>query len=1126
MRTFTVLTCTVALAVMASPALADDAGAPRDLLDPLIAEGAEVAATGELMEVVADPSGEITWYLETDDDTGIEVDPETVPAGLGTGDEIAAVVEVPGEAIAALDGKAAEELAATSQITQAAAGPVAEASDTGAALLEAAQDAEEDAALTQVTVLETAAAAVQAEASTAAFPPIGAHHLRFVFMSRDGRGKFYDATALDRFVTELSNYWVRESHGAISHFTYSWDEAVSAQSDIMCEDNFNGLINEGATALGMTRAQATTTRNHLVVLTPSETSSTCNTGGYSGMASVGSSLAAGGAIHMFVNVGYPSSHGHLSAHEFGHNVSLRHAGTGTCPEGIVDGPFTAEGPCTVSGVNDTYGDHRNVMGWGAPDTTLNSFQKYSLGLITQGEGIVELDANTDRYFTLAPSSTTDLTTLQGLRIYDRTGGISRVYYVDYDKGAGGVAIRRYCGSGDITCIPNTSNAAHTRILAPGRTIPYPPTQVFAPGTSFTSHTGRLQISVGSASASGATFRVTLADQSPVTLSQTTWAPTWAAQSTAVRVDSTSGRWTASSSGTWLRVSTTQGTSGQTVSVSVDANRTFTPRTGKVTFTGGAGSQALRVTQAGVTDDHPNYPASATPWDLVASRTQSGSLELGDDIDCFGFVAPVSGTYRFTSTGTGNVSGYLYNAAGSQIAYNLDSGPGLNFEVSYALTSGVQYFLSIRNSSSTATNTNTGPYTITAQVPEPSVVALSESSWAPVQTGGTKSVTVTTNQSSWSASSSASWLTLTPRSGATGRVVQFTAALNATTVARQAVVTFTAGGAVAQFTVDQPGAVDDHGSTTGTATAWDLQSSAVMRGSLELGNDYDFFSFTAPVSGTYRFTSEGTGNVSGYLYNAAGSQIAYNLDSGPGLNFEVSYALTSGVQYFLAIRNSSSTATNRNTGPYTITVTIPQAAWVTPSVTSWTPAQTGAAASPTITTNQSSWSGTSSASWLTLSPRTGTSGRIVTVTAAFNNSTTARDAVITFTANGAVSELRVHQPGAVDDHGDAPASATSWDLAATPTVAGSLGLPADIDYFAFTPAATGSYRFISAATGNPNGYLYNAAGTRLTYNLDSGPGSNFQITYTLTAGQTYYLAIRNYSQTTTNTGPYTITVTRM
>jgi hypothetical protein len=446
--------------------------------------------------------------------------------------------------------------------------------------------------------------------------------------------------------------------------------------------------------------------------------------------------------------------------------------------------------------------------------------------------------------------------------------------------------------------------------------------VFRTGETFTSETGKFTLTVQSLSDSGANVQVRLTGQSSIIVSPLAWSPPWSGATTSISVESVTGaRWTAKSSASWLTIDTTSGGSASAyVYATAAANRSTVPRTGTITFTGAGETHTVTVNQAGVADDHGNTIQTATAWNLTASPQASGSLEIGNDIDYFRFTAPVSGTFTFTSNGTGNVSGYLYDAAGSQIAYNLDSGPGSNFLISRALTAGTQYYLAIRNSSSSASNTNTGAYTIAAVVPEPAVVGVSQALWSPVQTGGTTSVTVTTNQSSWSGVSSASWLTLSTRSGSSGRVVTLTASLNASTQARDATVTFSANGAVGIVQVHQPGAVDDHGSTVASATAWDIANSPTVAGSLELGNDIDYFRFTAPTTGSYKLVSAATGNVNGYLYNASGTQIAYNLDSGPGSNFQITYTLTAGQVYYVAIRNYSNSATNTNTGSYTITAT--------------------------------------------------------------------------------------------------------------------------------------------------------------------------------------------------------------
>ncbi len=71
---------------------------------------------------------------------------------------------------------------------------------------------------------------------------------------------------------------------------------------------------------------------------------------------------------------------------------------------------------------------------------------------------------------------------------------------------------------------------------------------------------------------------------------------------------------------------------------------------------------------------------------------------------------------------------------------------------------------------------------------------------------------------------------------------------------------------------------------------------------------------------------------------------------------------------------------------------------------------------------------------------------------------------------------------------------------------------------FVPEYTHEYVFYSSASGDTYGYLYDASGKQLTYNDDSGEGSNFKITYKLTGGETYYWGTRWYSSSRTGDIP--------
>ena len=74
----------------------------------------------------------------------------------------------------------------------------------------------------------------------------------------------------------------------------------------------------------------------------------------------------------------------------------------------------------------------------------------------------------------------------------------------------------------------------------------------------------------------------------------------------------------------------------------------------------------------------------------------------------------------------------------------------------------------------------------------------------------------------------------------------------------------------------------------------------------------------------------------------------------------------------------------------------------------------------------------------------------------------------------------------------------------------------IVYFAFTPTTSGSFTIQSIGSGDTYGTLYSASQSSLTTNDDGGDGNNFKITYTMTAGTTYYVAVKFYNSSTTGT----------
>ena len=74
----------------------------------------------------------------------------------------------------------------------------------------------------------------------------------------------------------------------------------------------------------------------------------------------------------------------------------------------------------------------------------------------------------------------------------------------------------------------------------------------------------------------------------------------------------------------------------------------------------------------------------------------------------------------------------------------------------------------------------------------------------------------------------------------------------------------------------------------------------------------------------------------------------------------------------------------------------------------------------------------------------------------------------------------------------------------------------IVYFAFTPTTSGSFTIQSTGSGDTYGTLYSSTQSSLKTSDDDGDGNNFKITYTMTAGTTYYVAVKFYGSSTTGT----------
>ena len=277
---------------------------------------------------------------------------------------------------------------------------------------------------------------------------------------------------------------------------------------------------------------------------------------------------------------------------------------------------------------------------------------------------------------------------------------------------------------------------------------------------------------------------------------------------------------------------------------------------------------------------------------------------------------------------------------------------------------------------------------------PGVAALSGASitvspatpWAAPTTGGTRPLAVTSSVA-WTLSGLPAWITSSAVKGTGNTLVTLTAQPNNTGVARSGSLVFTpTAGTAVTLSVTQAPVI--------TPVSW---SPATTGGSqvatIKTASAWSLTGLPAWVTATA---------VSG---------------SGNGTVTLTATANTTG-----SARTGSIVLT---TGGTTVTVTVKQAAIVTPIV--WAAPPTGGTRSVTITTPVG-WTLTGFPAWIKPSAVSGTGNATVTLTAQTNNTTAARKASLVFTTGGKTVTLAVTQAVVVF-----AVSPASWTV---PTIGGS------------------------------------------------------------------------------------------
>ena len=89
-------------------------------------------------------------------------------------------------------------------------------------------------------------------------------------------------------------------------------------------------------------------------------------------------------------------------------------------------------------------------------------------------------------------------------------------------------------------------------------------------------------------------------------------------------------------------------------------------------------------------------------------------------------------------------------------------------------------------------------------------------------------------------------------------------------------------------------------------------------------------------------------------------------------------------------------------------------------------------------------------------------------------------------------------------------ADSTVLTANSSYSANISYGGKMEYYTFTPSASGKYVIYSTGSDDTKVYLYNSSGTQLDSNDDGGDGNNFRLECDLTAGTTYRFGVKYYN----------------
>ena len=569
---------------------------------------------------------------------------------------------------------------------------------------------------------------------------------------------------------------------------------------------------------------------------------------------------------------------------------------------------------------------------------------------------------------------------------------------------------------------------------------------------------------------------------------------------------------------------------------------------------GTGTGRYELTVSFTLNDHGDDRDGATP--VTSGMMVAGNINPGTDQDYFSIAVTRAGTLRAATTGSTDTVGTIYDSDGNQLATDDNSGTDTNFDVSHPVTSAGTYYVRV-----TSEGTGTGRYELTVTFMLPNDHGNDIDSATPVTSGMavTGNIDPGTDQDYFSIQANGKGTLRAVTTGNTDTIghlydsdgTQLATDDNSGTSRNFDVSHAISSPGTYYIRVSSRGTdtsfstgmytltvTFDHGNTRNKATP--VTSGMPITGSITPGNDQDYFSIAASEAGILIATTTGSTDTVGHLYNSGGTQLAShdNIDGASNKNFNLSHSVDAAGTYYVRVSSSGT-----NTGMYTLTVRFitdhgNDRDSATPVISGTTiagnmnpgddqdyfsieVAGAGTLVATSNTTERLDLIGhlyDSDGNPLAMDDDSGT-GTNFDVS---HSITSAGTYYIRVTSWGTGNASRGRYTLAVEfvtDHGDSRDSATS--ITRDTAFLGNINPDSDQDYFSIV--ATGPIRLTASTTGSTDtiGHLYNSGGTQLATDNNSGTGSNFQISHTLTTAGTYYIRVTSEGM---STGVYRLTVT--